>query len=117
MSGEVIAFSDLFNAAITLTKELGTVTLKAVPVQIRTDSKLLFDIISAGSTTSEKRLMSDIALTRKGFKDKRVPDIGFVRATQSAADRRTGSTSQGLLRQVTSSCFHHVRSEQWILRS
>ena len=41
MSGEVIAFSDMFHIAIVLAQELSAVLRKNIPVQLLTDSKSL----------------------------------------------------------------------------
>ena len=57
MAGEVICFSDLFDAAAALSQDLAILLRKQVPVQLLTDSKSLFDGISKGSRTSEKRTM------------------------------------------------------------
>ena len=86
MSGEVIAFSDLFDVAISFAEELGNILSKKIPVQLLTDSKALFDVVSKGSRTSEKRMMLDIAAAREGFKSKAISDIGFVRSSQNVAD-------------------------------
>eukprot|EP00171_Calliarthron_tuberculosum_P022721 IDg22721t1 len=75
MAGEVIAFSDLFDIAATLSEELSVVLTRKIAVQLLTDSKSLFDVISKGSRTSEKRTMLDIAAAREGFRDKVISDI------------------------------------------
>eukprot|EP00171_Calliarthron_tuberculosum_P023142 IDg23142t1 len=75
MGGEVIAFSDLFDRTSTLAAEIGTIYKKRIPVQLLTDSKSLFDVISKGSRTSEKRMMLDIAAARERFRDKVISDI------------------------------------------
>ncbi len=41
MAGEVIAFSDLFDIAVTLAAELGDVFGRQIPVQLFTDLKSL----------------------------------------------------------------------------
>ena len=64
MTAEVIAFSDMVNAAITLARELETPLGHPIHPQLHTDSKGLFDVISKGSRTAEKRLMLDIAAAR-----------------------------------------------------
>ncbi len=48
MAGEVIAFSDLFDIAVTLAAELGDVFGRQIPVQLFTDSKSLFDVSLKG---------------------------------------------------------------------
>lgn len=117
VSGVVTVFSDLFNVVITLAKELSAMTSRTVPVQLLTDSKSLFGVISKGSRTSEKRPMLDIAAVREVFKDKTISDTGFARTTRKIADRLAKSMSQGLLRQVIASGFLHVKPEQCIARS
>eukprot|EP00171_Calliarthron_tuberculosum_P020880 IDg20880t1 len=66
MAGEVIAFSDLFDVSMTLASELNTVLDKHIPVQLLTDSKSLFDVISKGTRTNEKHTMLEIAAAREG---------------------------------------------------
>eukprot|EP00171_Calliarthron_tuberculosum_P000537 IDg537t1 len=113
MGGEVIAFSDLFDRAATYAAELGEIYSRRIPVQLFTDSKSLFDVISKGSRTSEKRLMLDIAAAREGFRNKTISDIGFVRSSSNIADGLTKAMSQAALQSVVSShldfcppCFH-----------
>lgn len=117
MSSEVIAFSDMFDIAVALSEELSTVVKQRVPVQLLTDSKSLFDVISKGSRTSEKRTMLDIAAAREGFRDKIISDIGFVRSGNNIADGLTKSLSQAVLRDVVTSGHLDVKPEQWIVRS
>eukprot|EP00171_Calliarthron_tuberculosum_P022145 IDg22145t1 len=94
MAGEVIAFSDLFDVAMTLASELHTILNKHIPVQLLTDSKSLFDVISKGTRTSEKRTMLEIAAAREGFRDRTINDIGFVRSKHNIADGLTKPMSQ-----------------------
>ena len=75
IAGELIAFSDLFDIAGTLASELGDIYSRPIPVRLLTDSKSLFDVISKGSRTSEKRKMLDIAATREGFRDKVISTV------------------------------------------
>ena len=116
MAGEVIAFSDLFDVAATLASEIGTVLGKKIPVQLFTDSKSLFDVISKGSRTSEKRMMLDIAASREGFRDKVISDIGFVRSSRNLADGLTKPMNQAMLREVLANGHLNVEPEQWIVR-
>lgn len=65
-----------------------------LPVQLRTDSKSLFDVIAKGSTTSKKRTMIIIAAAREGYRDKMISDIGFIRNGESIADGLTKTISK-----------------------
>lgn len=90
---------------MTLAAELGYIYGLPIPVQLLTDSKSLFDVISKGSRTSEKRMMLDIAAARDGFRDKIISDIGFVRSLKNLADGLTKPMSQAELQEVVSSGF------------
>ncbi len=88
MTRSVMAFSDMFDACFALSVELGHVlNRKSIPVKLYTDRRSLFDAISKGSRTSERRLMLDIAAAREGFREKAISDIGFfVPRTTSPTD-------------------------------
>lgn len=116
MAAEVIAFSDMFNVTAALSDDLGHILSKPIPVQLLTDSKCLFDVISKGPRTSEKRIMLDIAAAREGFKEKTISDIGLVRSEHNIADGFTKDMSQKNLRQLLINKSVNIKCEQWILR-
>lgn len=117
MAAELIAFSDLFDAAYTLADELRQLLPKfPIPVRLFTDNKSLFDVISKGSRTAEKRLMLDIAAAREGFWKHEISDIGFVRSNNNLADGLTKSMKQEALRFSLLSGRVDVLVDQWIIR-
>lgn len=116
LGGEIFAFSDMFDIAATLVKELQYIYGKDIPLQLMTDSKSLFDIISKGSRTSEKRLVIDIAAAREAFRDRLIFDIVFVHYSSNIVDGLTKEMSQAALQAVISSAKLDVNPEQWILR-
>ena len=116
MAAEVIAFSDMSDVAVTLSSEISLLLGRQVPVQLLTDNKSLFDVISKGSRTSEKRIMLDIAAAREGFRDHVISDIGFVRSNHNLADGLTKHMSQASLIQAMRSCHVDINPEQWIIR-
>jgi len=117
MAGEVIAFSDMFDVAVTLAEEIRTTFQRPIPLHLLTDSKALFDIISKGSRTSEKRMMLDIAAAREGFRDHVISDIGFVRSAHNLADGLTKPMQQAALQRVIRSGRLTTQAEQWIIRN
>lgn len=117
MSGEVIAFGDMSDYAITLAIELSTILSKHVPLLLLTDSKCLFDVVAKNSRTSEKRTMLDIAAVREAFREKTISDIGFVRSSHNVADGLTNAMSQKLLHQILKTGFLDLHIEQWIIRN
>lgn len=116
MSGEVIAFSDMFDYAIAISKDIAKLLGRTIPIQLLTDSKSLFDVISKGSRTSEKRMMLDIAAAREGFRDKIISGIGFIRSSTNVADGLTKRMAQASLRTVIATGQLHIYPEQWIVR-
>ena len=64
LSAEVIAFADLFDDAFALRSQIEHALGRSIPMHLLTDSKSLFDIISKGSRTSEKRIMLDVHAAR-----------------------------------------------------
>ena len=116
MAGEVIAFSDMFDVGVTIAEELRITLHKEVPLHLLTDSKSLFDVVSKGTKTSEKRLMLDIAAAREGFRDRVISDIGFVRSSHNLADGLTKPMQQASLQKVLKSGTIDIDVEQWIIR-
>ena len=116
MAAEVIAFADLFDTATTLCKELAVLLNRNVNLDLFTDSKSLFDIISRGSKTSEKRLMLDVAASREGFKNKDISNIGLVRSEHNIADGLTKQMAQGTIRNLLETSTHQPQPVQWIIR-
>lgn len=117
MAGEVIAFADMSDAAVTINKELSSILGHIVPLQLLTDSKCLFDVISKGSRTSEKRLMLDIAVAREQFRVSDVSDIGLVRSASNLADGLTKAMQQASLRACLGTGITHVTPVQSIIRT
>lgn len=66
MAAEAIAFSDFFDFRYALGHELSELLEQKFSVVLLTDSSSLFDVISKGSRTLEKRTMIDICAAREG---------------------------------------------------
>ncbi len=54
-----------------------------------TDSKHLFDVITTGSYTTEKRLMVEIKATREAYNKNEISNVGWVPGTFNPADELT----------------------------
>ena len=116
LSAEAIAFADLFDDAIALRSQLEHAPRRSVPMHLLTDSKSLFNTISKGTRTSEKRIMLDIHAAREGYKKREISNIGFVRSSANLADGLTKEKMQKDLFHLLKSGKHIVQYEQWILR-
>ena len=115
-SAEVISFADLFDEALVIKNAIEMAISNSVQLHLLTDSKILFDIISKGSRTYEKRKMLDVYAARQAYKEQDISNIGFVRSKQNMADGRTRSMNQEALRNVINIRKLSIKIEQWIIR-
>lgn len=109
MAGEVFYFSDLFDVAATLTNVLACLYIIKIPVQLLTDSRYLFDVISNMSSMSEKRMMLNIDTAHEVSHDKVISNIGFDRISNNLADGLKNTKPQVSLQYVISSGFLSVK--------
>lgn len=86
-------------------------------MQLLTDSKALFNVISNGLRTYEKRKMLDIAATLEGFHDRVISDISFGRSSANFPDGLKRPVAQQELRDVVASGHLFFKPEQFFLRS
>jgi hypothetical protein len=56
MAGELIAFYEAFDRSFVLKSDLDDMLNVRIPIRMYTDSQSLFDVISEGSMTAERRL-------------------------------------------------------------
>lgn len=104
MREELIAFSDMYDVASTLKKELEELHPgHDFPMVLLSDSKNLFDVISKVTRTSEKRLILDIECAREGFKKGKITDIGLIRSSDNLADGLAKSMAQSKFSSVLAS--------------
>lgn len=96
MSGEMIVFSELFDAATTLVEEPSAMISRTVLVQLFIDSKSLRNVVSKGSRTLEKRRMLDTAAAREGWKEK-LSQTQASSVRPSTLQMNELSLSQGLM--------------------
>lgn len=117
MSGEVIAFNDMCDIIISISLELSHILGRKVPLQLFTNSKSIFELISKVSRTSEKHAMLDIAAAWEGFRDKLISDIVFVTSSANVGDGLKKPLRQAILENLLSNGYIEVQAEQWIVGS
>ena len=112
LSAEVIAFADMSDDAFALRSQLEQALRRGVPMHLLTNSKSVFDIISKGSRTSERRIMLEIHATRQSYQSQEISNIGFVRSNDNFADDLTEEKKQNNLLQLLKSGQHSAKCEQ-----
>lgn len=80
LSAETFSFADEFDYAYMLKTDVESMLGHNIHIQMLTDSKSLFDVLPKNSTTTEKRLMIDIAAAREAYKQFEISDIGHIRS-------------------------------------
>ena len=116
MSAEVIAFADLFDDELANRRKLEFVLRQPILLHILTDSRSVFDIISKGSLTSEKRIIVDIHAAREAYKAQEISNIGFARSSHKLADGLAKPKVQAALYQLLTTSYHKPKVKQWIIR-
>ena len=116
LSAEVVAFADLIDDALAIRKQLEFILKHPIPVHMLTDSRSLFNIISKGNRTNEKRIMLDIYAARKAYKALEISNIGFVRSSHSLANGLTKPKVQAALYELLKTAHHEPKVEKWIIR-
>ena len=67
MGGEVYALAEGFDTLLTSKNTLSQIYAKTIQITMLTESKPMFDVITKALHTAEKRLMIDIAASRKAY--------------------------------------------------
>ena len=87
-----------------------------IPLQLLIDSKSLFDTISKGSRTSERKLKIDIATTRQGYQANQIDNIASIRSEQNFEDGLPKQNKQAALQKLIQTYQNNPIVQQLILR-
>ena len=85
-------------------------------VQILTDSKSFFDIVSIGSRSSENRIILDINVLQQAYKTLEIDNIDFARSSLNLFDGLTNPKVQAELYQLLAAAYYKPKTEQWIIK-
>lgn len=72
MGRKLYAFTDAFDASVTLATDLSVASAQRVPIQMFTGSKQVFDLITRGKRPTEKCLAIDATASSA---EKRINDL------------------------------------------
>lgn len=89
MAGEKLELAAWYDSAFLIKRDLENMSACNIPLVTFTDSKQLFDVLKRAKSTTERRLMSDIAAAREAYNDKVESNIGFIRSDYKIADSLT----------------------------
>lgn len=117
LGSEIYAFADGFDFAFCVKKDLEMILLKSIPMQMLTDSKCLFDVITKCSTCREKRLLIDIAVVKEAYQKQEISQVGHVFSDQNPADALTKIGNCPALNSILETGQLHLEVNQWVVRS
>lgn len=116
MAAEVYALAAAMDEAFTLRYDLEMLYRRRVPLNLFTDSKQAFDVITRATHPTEKRLMIDIAALRESYNRHEISYLGLVTTENNMADAMTklkcGSALDCLLRTGVDA----TPVAQWVVR-
>jgi hypothetical protein len=116
LGGELIAFAESFDRGFALRDDLQAMLGTIIPLKMYTDSKCLFDVITKGSMTAERRLQIDIALAREGFNKGWISDMALIPSEENLADGMTKKDRSSKLLEVLRTGKLDIKISQWIIR-
>ena len=116
MGAETYALADAFDFAFCCKKDLERILEQRIPLQMLTDSKSLFDVITKCSNTSERRLMIDVDAVRTAYLKHEISNFGFLRGPNNPADGLTKPKSCPALIHLMRTGKANFVVEQWVIR-
>lgn len=108
--------SEAFDAAFMFRHDLEDVYNFKVPLHMFMDSRQLLDIVTKGLSTSEHRLMINVAALRESYNRFEIDQIGLVRGKMNIADALTKTTPNPLLDTLLFTSQDDTVVEQWVER-
>lgn len=114
MAGEVCAFLDAYDAAIVIAKDLHMLLGSEIHLIMFTDSKQLFDALTRGKRTTEKRLMIDTTIVREAYNRLEIYAVGLIRGEQNPSEALTKENNNGVLDELLTTGKDNTKVDLWI---
>jgi len=116
MAGEVYAFSAAFDEAFVIRYDLERIYRQRIPLNLFTDSKQLFDVVTKASHPTEKRLMVDVAAARQAYNRQDLSNVGLIATDNNIADALTKVRGCGALDALLRTGVDRTPVVQWVIR-
>lgn len=117
MVGEVAAFMEGFDHVFSISRDHHLMLGSRAEVYMFTDFKQLFDALTKGKETTERRLMIEIMAARQAYRRFEIDGIGLVRGEDNPADGLSKVKDNGALRTLLTKDKDKTKVVQWIERS
>lgn len=114
MAAEVCALLDAYNTAIVITKDLHKLLEPGIRLIMFTDSKQVFDALSRGKRTTERKLMLDIPIVREAYNQFENYGFGLIRGDQNPSHALTKGNNNGALDKLLYAGKDSTNVDLWI---
>lgn len=116
MGAEVYALLDAFDAAFTIACDMNNILNRDLPIVVYTDSRQVFDAITRGRRTTEKRLSIELSAARESYKKREINRVALIRGSENPADAFTKTKPNDVLQHVLQYGKVTVEPVLWITR-
>ena len=116
LAAETLDLLDAADDSIIFQQDLYELFGFRFPIDLITDSKSIFKLISKGTTTSKKLLMIDIRATRESFNDGVINYLGCMNCKYNFADTLTKYKSNLMMKEFLERRRITYEVDQWIIR-
>ena len=116
MAGEVYAFTAAFDEAFVIRYDLERLYGRRIPLNMFTDSKQLFDVVTKASHPTEKRLLIDIAAARQAYNRQDMSNVGLIASDNNIADALSKVRGCGALDALLRTGVDRTPVVQWVIR-
>lgn len=117
MGAEVCAFIDAFDKSFMMSADLSELLSTSLRIMIYTDSKQLFDAMTKGRRTTEKRLATEISAARQSYRRFEIHAVGLVRGENNPAEGLSKLNGKKALQKILTMGIDEIPVELWIERT
>lgn len=115
--GELYAMTEAFDSSFMIRQDLEEVYGFKVPLQMFTDSRQLFDVVTKGFSTSQPRLMINVAALRESYNRFEIDQLVLVRRKLNISDALTRTSPNAHLDEFLDTSCEITIVEQWVERT
>lgn len=117
MTGEMNSFGYAFDVTYVLKQDLQFIPDKRFPINMFTDSKQVFEAITKGQWTTEKKLIIEVIPTKKASKMFWINAIGLLSGSRNSGDALSKLRHNSAFTLVLAMCTDSTAVFQWVGRS
>lgn len=115
LASETYSFSNGYNYGVSLSSLYNSMKIN-LPLYLFTNSKIIFDTITASKRLQELRLMNDISEIRRAYKSNEITNVAWIKSAQNIADNLTRFHGNDILVNTMESGKINLVIEQWIYK-